>query len=304
MSEPFANSPDTGDVQAHRMLVGNPDWYDIQSANQFNLLTTLGLREHHSLLEIGCGSLRVGRLFIPYLLPGNYYGLELQSWLVDEGINNEIGQSIIDLKKPTFSYDKDFTLSIFDREFDFLLAHSIFSHTPEYELRKCMQEAAKVMTPKSIFAATYWPGEVSSTDKSWMVRAEFRPEHLQEMIEDAGLVFRPIEWVQHDLQRWFLVLHKDHEMDLPAMGEAARLRYLEEQLRMTEQQLHSIRSHPWVRLGHKLRYFLVWIKLLKQLGKHRNVSIGKYLKMRFDYTRNRIAGWFGKGSDKDHRPDR
>jgi hypothetical protein len=44
-------------------------------ATQFRLLTSLGLREHHSVLDFGCRSLREGRLLIPYLLPGRYYGL-------------------------------------------------------------------------------------------------------------------------------------------------------------------------------------------------------------------------------------
>jgi SAM-dependent methyltransferase len=56
-------------------------------ATQFRLLTTLGLREHHSLLDFGCGSLRAGRLLIPYLLPGRYYGLEPNRCLIEDGIN-------------------------------------------------------------------------------------------------------------------------------------------------------------------------------------------------------------------------
>jgi hypothetical protein len=66
--------------------VGPPDQYDFMGATQFRSLTTVGLREHHSLLAFGCGSLRAGRLFISYLLPGCYYGLDPSRWLVDAGI--------------------------------------------------------------------------------------------------------------------------------------------------------------------------------------------------------------------------
>ena len=55
----------------YREYVGTSETYDIGGAIQFNLLTTLGLREHHRLLDVGCGSLRAGRLFIPYLLKGS-----------------------------------------------------------------------------------------------------------------------------------------------------------------------------------------------------------------------------------------
>ena len=60
--------------------------YDLSSALQFSLLTSLGLRENHTLLDIGCGSLRGGRLALMYLLPEHYYGIEPEQWLIEEGI--------------------------------------------------------------------------------------------------------------------------------------------------------------------------------------------------------------------------
>ncbi len=69
-----------GDPQ-YRAYVGPPEDYDLIAAMTFNLLTTLGLRQHHSLLDIGCGSLRIGRLVIPYLNRGKYFGVEPNEWL-------------------------------------------------------------------------------------------------------------------------------------------------------------------------------------------------------------------------------
>ena len=40
------------------------------------MLLAAGLRETHRIADLGCGLLRVGRLLIPYLLPGRYYGME------------------------------------------------------------------------------------------------------------------------------------------------------------------------------------------------------------------------------------
>src|SRR5271169_3068223 len=75
----------------YRAYVGPPEDYDLISAMTFNLLTSLGLRQNHALLDIGCGSLRCGRLFIPYLNAGNYTGIEPNQWLIDEGIRREVG---------------------------------------------------------------------------------------------------------------------------------------------------------------------------------------------------------------------
>src|SRR5687768_14538688 len=84
----------------YRAYVGPPRDYDLISAMVFNLLTSIGLRQHHRVLDIGCGSLRVGRLLIPYLNEGLYVGVEPNKWLVDDGIANEIGMDQVRIKQP------------------------------------------------------------------------------------------------------------------------------------------------------------------------------------------------------------
>src|SRR5947199_9194661 len=85
----------------YRAYVGPPEDYDLIAAMTFNLLTTLGLRQQHSLLDIGCGSLRIGRLLIPYLNRGKYFGVEPNEWLVEEGIKRELGEALLQVKRPT-----------------------------------------------------------------------------------------------------------------------------------------------------------------------------------------------------------
>ncbi len=113
----------------YRAYVGPPEDYDLIAAMTFNLLTTLGLRQHHSLIDIGCGSLRIGRLLIPYLNEGKYFGLEPNEWLVDEGIKRELGEALVRIKRPTFFFsDSPETVIRAKLSFDFALAQSIFSH--------------------------------------------------------------------------------------------------------------------------------------------------------------------------------
>src|SRR5512143_3978771 len=87
-----------GDPQ-YRAYVGPPEDYDLIAAMTFNLLTSLGLRQHHSVLDVGCGSLRIGRLLIPYLNAGRYTGIEPERWLVEEGIRRETGRDQVWLKR-------------------------------------------------------------------------------------------------------------------------------------------------------------------------------------------------------------
>src|ERR1700758_4721825 len=113
----------------YRAYVGPPEDYDLIAAMTFNLLTTLGLRQYHSLLDVGCGSLRVGRLLIPYLNHGKYFGLEPNKWLVEEGIRRELGQSLVEIKCPTFFFtDSPESIAKGETAFNFVVAQSIFSH--------------------------------------------------------------------------------------------------------------------------------------------------------------------------------
>jgi SAM-dependent methyltransferase len=109
--------------------VGPPDQYDLMGASQFALLVTLGLRDTHRVLDFGCGSLRLGRLLIPYLGRGNYTGLDPNIWLVDDAVKRQLGQGILGVKEPRFFVHDDFRADRCGNNFDFIVAQSIFSHT-------------------------------------------------------------------------------------------------------------------------------------------------------------------------------
>ena len=85
--------------QHYLAFVGPPTQYDFMGATQFRLLTSLGLRANHHLLDFGCGSLRAGKLFIVYLSKGHYFGIEPNKWLIEDAINNQVGKDLIGLKK-------------------------------------------------------------------------------------------------------------------------------------------------------------------------------------------------------------
>ena len=85
----MVNLSKVGD-QNYKAYVGPLDRYDFMGATQFRLLSTLGLRSHHKLLDFGCGSLRAGKLFIPYLDASNYFGQDPNQSLIDEGIKKKL----------------------------------------------------------------------------------------------------------------------------------------------------------------------------------------------------------------------
>lgn len=251
-------------AEEYRAHIGHVEFYDLLSAIQFNLLTALGLREGHSLLDIGCGSLRAGRLFIPYLAAGNYFGIEALPWLVQEGIDKEIGASMVGLKRPTFRYDEDFSLGAFGRRFDFILAQSIFSHTSQTQIRRCMSEAKRTLKPGGLLVATYFEASTNYEGNHWAAKTFYTRERMRELVEEQGLEFTPIEWRHPDPQQWFVAHHPGTAVPLAIPSDASRIRMLEEQLATHREQLLRITSHPYVRLGLKLQPFLIWITFTRR----------------------------------------
>ena len=151
-----------GDPQ-YRAYVGPPEDYDLIAAMAFNLLTTLGLRQHHSLLDIGCGSLRIGRLLIPYLNRGKYFGVEPNEWLVDEGIRRELGETLVQIKRPTFFFsDSPDTIAQAKIAFDFALAQSIFSHCGLDLISGWLSAISRSLAEDGALVATFLIGEKDS----------------------------------------------------------------------------------------------------------------------------------------------
>ncbi|MGH9383474.1 MAG: class I SAM-dependent methyltransferase [Vicinamibacterales bacterium] len=179
----------------HRAYVGSAEQYDIAGASQFNLLTLLGIREHHALLDIGCGSLRAGRLFLMYLQPGCYYAIEPQRWLVESALA-EIGRELIRIKRPAFDHGDGFRLDVFGRTFDYLLASSVFSHAAESQIRACLSQASAVMTPESLLLASFLPGATNYDGDRWTYpgTVTYTFERMAELAEEQRLDLQQIDW--------------------------------------------------------------------------------------------------------------
>ncbi len=189
---PVQPRPKTGD-RDYRAFVGGANRYDTKAATQFSLLCALGLRDHHRLLDIGCGSLRAGRLFIPYLNQGRYYGIEPNKWLVDSGIKENLGEDLVALRRPRFSYRDDFSVDDFGVHFDYVIAQSIFTHSGPDLVRKALDAVARVLQPGGIMAANFsecrWPA-TTSAPPGWHYpgNVSYRPETMQAIAKEAGLV--------------------------------------------------------------------------------------------------------------------
>lgn len=122
---------------------------------QFDYLIGHGLQPGDRMLEIGCGNLRAGRLFIDYLNPGHYYGVDISPDIL-LAAQETVAEYGLQAKLPNLTLVSDLTLGFLPPErFTVVHAHSVFSHSPIDVIDECLANVGRIMTRDGIFDFTF-----------------------------------------------------------------------------------------------------------------------------------------------------
>lgn len=152
---------------------------------QFDYLVSHGFRPGHRMLEIGCGNLRAGRLFIDYLDVGHYYGVDISPDILFAAQGTVVTYGL-QQKLPHLSPVRDLRLEFLpDGAFDVVQAHSVFSHSPLDVIEECFAHVGRVMTKDGWFDATF---DRTDGDEHHVLREDFyyRTETLVDLAARHG----------------------------------------------------------------------------------------------------------------------
>ena len=137
----------------HRKYVGGL-WDEIGEL-QYNFLIGRGLLPEHYLIDVACGSLRLGVKAIPYLDSGHYLGIEKEQALLDAGVEMELGRETCLQKCPVLLQSAGFEFEKFGMKGNYAIAQSLFTHlTPEL-VERCFARLFPALVPGGKFYATY-----------------------------------------------------------------------------------------------------------------------------------------------------
>lgn len=141
----------------HRRFVGARDetmWQRMGLA-QLQFLQDNGLNHKHFLLDVGCGSLRLGIHAIPFLMPYRYIGLDISERLVRCGIEQELlNVRGWQFHRPRFIIDDQFSLEDLGHhaQIDYAIAQSVFTHVGPKKIKQCLHSIMPVIE-KAFFAS-------------------------------------------------------------------------------------------------------------------------------------------------------
>ena len=179
------------DTKAAEALSATADYLDV-GKEFLTLLKDEGLLPEHRLLDYGCGILRGGLQFVPYLNEGNYVGVDISKVRLAQGraLMREAG---IDDDRYTLHYVRDCLLEeLGDRQFDFVWAHAVLMHMPEEDIVEFLTSLKRHLAPGAVFYFTYFPSEKLGkvTVSRIQVRDFYYPtDYLKRLFEKAGYDF-------------------------------------------------------------------------------------------------------------------
>ena len=135
----------------HRDIVGGR-WEEIGRL-QLALLRAHGMEAHHSLLDIGAGSLRLGCKAVPYLAPGQYWATDASRALMLRGRAVELPDPGR-LPEDHLVEDADFSFPDLPDHVDYLMAFGLFTHLPPGQTAHALAQIARRWPAPRVFLFT------------------------------------------------------------------------------------------------------------------------------------------------------
>lgn len=149
---------DRGESGGRHRMVGRVDLWPMKRAFQISFLRRVGLQPLHSMLDIGCGTLRGGIPLIEYLGPGRYVGLDIRPEVLAEA-RAELELHGLEAKEPTLVCCTTLTDFTAHQAFDYIWAFSTLMHMTTDVLDDCLALVQRSLSRTGRFYANVHVGD-------------------------------------------------------------------------------------------------------------------------------------------------
>ena len=145
-------------------LGGRLEHFELAGRKLIITLLSEGLYPNSKVLDIGCGSLRGGYWLIHFLDKGCYFGIEPNTKMLDAGTGTLLEPGLLELKQPRFDNNSNFDFTVFNQQFDFLVALSIWTHTTKSQIQTMLDGFNRTANTNGVFITSYYPATIFKPD--------------------------------------------------------------------------------------------------------------------------------------------
>ena len=218
------------------MMVGPVGVWKALQRFQLDCLKSLGLLPHHHLLDIGCGPLQGGLVFIRYLEPAHYVGVDIREHSVVEG-RRQVAKAGLGSKRPLVLVSSTFGKEeLGDRTFDYLWISQLLYHLDDELVEACFTEVVARMRPEGRligdFIATdgppirskdHWQG-FTFFERPFEYFADVAVRHGLQMIRRGKLrdFGYPVKWTYNLSNNELLEFRKNQTRAASSLVQCAR----------------------------------------------------------------------------------
>ena len=176
-------------------------WYELGDW-QMETLRLLGMQPEHSLLDVGCGPMRLGMQAVPFLKDGNFFGVDPYPPYKELGaaIMGEVGCS----KSYRTEVSDKLPFQRFERKMNFAIAQSVITHLSLEQIDLLFNNLKEVMETDGVFLFTFnhnrYPlGFLYEAKHPMMAPAFIDQDFFQKVAYESGIdvVFEPLPDLPH-----------------------------------------------------------------------------------------------------------
>ena len=126
---------------------------------QFSFLQRHGFSPSSTVLDLGCGPMRLGSVLIPHLNDGWYFGQDINSDTIIFGQEVLRSAGIPENAPYTLFSSDQFDLSNVDRSIQIAFSNSLFSHLTLNSIFAALLQVKSVLAPAGVFYSTFFAVE-------------------------------------------------------------------------------------------------------------------------------------------------
>ena len=153
------------DLRQHKDRQTQRIWSEHQQM-QLSFLKRRGLTASSTVLDIGCGPMRLGSVLIPLLNEGWYYGQDINPGTIAFG-EEVLREAGISKKAPYTLFTSDqFDFASVDRPVQIAFANSVFSHLTLNSIFTALLQLQAVLAPHGVLYATFF---LLDSDRPWLM---------------------------------------------------------------------------------------------------------------------------------------